>query len=246
MTFDAQTLIKETIKRYGQDCAVACSFGKDSMVVLDMALKVNKDIKVLFHNTGVEFPETIEYARSITKLWNLNLIETKPYKNKTFWDCAKQYGLPSIRKSGGKGANSPKCCYYLKERPAQIKIKELGLRAIMTGLLKCESRNRSMLMSRMDNSEQIDTCGQRYYSKSWGLFKIHPIAYWSEKQVWDYINENDLPINPVYTKWGGIYPRCGCLPCTAYKSWEKRLAKSHHKLYLQLKKIEHPYQEVLK
>ncbi len=38
--FEAKDLIKQAIERYGDNIAVACSFGKDSMVVLHMALEL--------------------------------------------------------------------------------------------------------------------------------------------------------------------------------------------------------------
>ncbi|MBD3355071.1 phosphoadenosine phosphosulfate reductase family protein, partial [Candidatus Woesearchaeota archaeon] len=85
--FDAEELTKQAIERYKENIAVACSFGKDSIVVLHMALKYKPDIKVMFNNTGVEFPETIKYKEMLVKKWNLNLIETKPIK--TFWQCVE-------------------------------------------------------------------------------------------------------------------------------------------------------------
>ena len=139
--FEPEVLIKEAIKRYGDNIAVACSFGKDSITVLYMALKYKPDIKVIFDDTGIEFPETIKYKKEITKKWNLNLIETKPYKDMTFWKCVDKYGLPNTRSNKHK-IHSPKCCYYLKEKPAMLKYKELKIRAILTGLTKAESRNR--------------------------------------------------------------------------------------------------------
>ena len=249
MTFEAEDLIKQSIKRYGDDIAVACSFGKDSIIVLYMALKYKPDIKVIFNNTGIEFPETIKYKEEITKKWNLNLIETKPYKNMTFWKCVDKYGLPNTRSNKHK-IHSPKCCYYLKEKPAILKYKELGIRAVLTGLTKAESRNRALLITRMDNGfdekEGIGFCGQRYFAKSWGIWKIHPLAYWKEEEVFKYIKDNNIPLNPVYTKWNKIYKRCGCLPCTAYLDWEKKLGKTHPKLYRKLKQIQDPKQQLLK
>jgi tRNA(Ile)-lysidine synthase TilS/MesJ len=76
---DAEKLTKQAIERYGENLAVACSFGKDSMVVLDMARKINPNVKVVFNNTGVEFPETIQFKNEMVKKWKLNLIETQPY-----------------------------------------------------------------------------------------------------------------------------------------------------------------------
>jgi len=241
MTFEAEELIKQAIERYGEHIVVACSFGKDSIVVLHMALKYDPNIKVMFNNTGVEFPETIKYKNKIVKEWDLNIIETKPIK--TFWECIDQYGVPGIRVKN-KGSNVPMCCTYCKEKPAINYYKKHKTIAVMTGITAEESRQRSLLIKRYDN--HIEFCGQRYYAKTQSLWKLHPLAYWTEKEVWSYIKNNNIPINPVYTKWNGLYKRCGCLPCTAYLDWEKKLSKSHKKLYLKLKSIQEPTQRRLK
>jgi len=246
MVFEAEDLIKQAIERYGDNIAVACSFGKDSMVVLHLALKYKPDIKVMFHNTGVEFSETIKYKEMIVKKWNLNLIETKPYKDMDFWKCVDKYGIPEFR-SGKSKYHSPRCCYYLKEKPAMEIIKKEGIKAIFTGIMKEESRQRAIKLTMYDNMnktfEDISFCGQRYFAVGWNVWKYHPLANWKEKEIWSYIKEHKIPINQVYLKWNKLYKRCGCLPCTAYLDWERKLSKSHKKLYLKLKKIQHPTQK---
>ncbi len=234
--FEAEDLVKQAINRHRDSIAVACSFGKDSMVVLHMALKYNPHIKVIFENTGVEFVETIRFKNKIRQEWNLNLFETKPLK--TFWQCVEEYGLPTVRKSRGKGSNAPRCCYYLKEKPGLILQRELGITAIITGLQACESRSRTLLAMRYDNKkgpytskDDIEFCSQRWYTRSTNTWGYHPIMLWSTDEVWECISENNIPINEVYTKWNGLYPRCGCLPCTAYLSWKERLSISHSRLY---------------
>jgi len=251
MPFDAGILVKEAIERYKENISVSCSFGKDSLTVLHMALKYDPNIKVVFFNTGVEFAETLRFKDRMKKEWNLNLYETKPIKS--FWQCVKEYGLPTVRKKGGKGSNAPKCCYYLKEKPARLIEKKLGIKATITGLQACESNSRRLLAMRYDNKKArymsynaIEFCSQRWYTRSTGMWYYHPIMLWSVDDVWTYIRKNNLPINPVYEKWGGVYKRVGCLPCTAYLMWEERLSKSHPKLYRMLKKIQDPHQERLK
>jgi phosphoadenosine phosphosulfate reductase len=44
-----------------------------------------------------------------------------------------------------------------------------------------------------------------------GLIKLNPIINWTEKQVWDYIHENEVPYNVLHDKH---YPSIGCKPCT--------------------------------
>jgi len=249
--FEAEDLVKQAIERHGENIAVACSFGKDSMVVLHMALKYNPNIKVIFENTGVEFPETLKYRNMMVKKWNINLFETKPLK--TFWECVKIYGLPQHRKQGGKGSNAPKCCQYLKEKPALILQRKLKINAMFTGLQACESRARSLIAKRYDNKkapymskeihgEIVEFCSQRWFTRITNMWNYHPIMLWNVKDVWEYTHKHKIPINEVYTKWNGLYPRCGCLPCTAYISWEKRLSISHPKLFRMLKKFECPEQ----
>jgi phosphoadenosine phosphosulfate reductase len=238
----ADKLIQNSVNHYQDRLAIACSFGKDSVTVLHMALKHDPDIKVVFSNTGIEFPETIKYKEQLAQQWGLNLHEAYHEPGTTFWTLIKKHGLPQIR---GKGKHrTPPCCTHLKEKPALAKYRELGVKAILTGITAAESRQRALLIARYDNNPDTKICGQRYYSTSQDLYKIHPIAHWQPEDVWQYIHQNKIPINPVYQKWGGIYNRVGCLPCTAYRDWDKKLPKTHPKLYQKL--MSHSPQTLLK
>ena len=62
-----------------------------------------------------------------------------------------------------------------------------------------------------------------------GVMKAHPIAYWSTKEVWQFIKDNNIPINPAYAKYN--VKRVGCMVCTAFIGWEKQMAKNFPKLY---------------
>ena len=44
------------------------------------------------------------------------------------------------------------------------------------------------------------------WDKRFGLWKLNPLADWSEEQVWSYINEHDIPYNPLHDQG---YPRSG-------------------------------------
>jgi phosphoadenosine phosphosulfate reductase len=44
-----------------------------------------------------------------------------------------------------------------------------------------------------------------------GIWKVNPLADWSEKDVWRYIFEHDLPYNPLHDRG---YASIGCVPCT--------------------------------
>lgn len=44
-----------------------------------------------------------------------------------------------------------------------------------------------------------------------GIFKLNPLADWSEKDIWRYVFEHDLPYNPLHDEG---YDSIGCAPCT--------------------------------
>ena len=213
-------IIRKAYNEFRKKLSVSCSFGKDSVVVLYFAREVDPDIPVLWANTGVEFPEVIKFARKLTKEWGLNLIEVKPIK--TFWQCVREYGFPWPRKvkmkNRYKAPGTPRCCYWMKEKPIKEKIHELGLEATMTGLTWDESYNRKWSLIRN---------GDWFFSKKRKYWFIHPIAYWNTFEVWMFIEENDIPFCPIYEK----IERIGCRTCTAHFGWEKQMAQVSPKLY---------------
>jgi phosphoadenosine phosphosulfate reductase len=44
-----------------------------------------------------------------------------------------------------------------------------------------------------------------------GIWKLNPLADWTEKDVWTYIFKHDLPYNPLHDQG---YASIGCAPCT--------------------------------
>jgi phosphoadenosine phosphosulfate reductase len=215
--FEAEELIRMALERHGEKLCVAWSGGRCSTVVLHMALRIKPDIKVIFCDTGVEYPETYKFVERIEREWNLNLIRTKP--EVTFWQCVERYGFPQIRKSAVKGSpGTPRCCYWLKERPMLRAFREHGLEAELLGLRAAESRARMW---------GIHDHGQFYFSKKFRMWRYHPIAFWTRRDLEDYIERNDIPISELYSKTD----RSGCWPCTGYLGWQKQLARTNFKLY---------------
>ncbi|HUT82576.1 MAG TPA: phosphoadenosine phosphosulfate reductase family protein [Candidatus Bathyarchaeia archaeon] len=53
-TAHAKEIISNAIKKYGDKLAVACSFGKDSMVVVHLALSVKLDVPIFTVMTSIK------------------------------------------------------------------------------------------------------------------------------------------------------------------------------------------------
>ena len=45
--------------------------------------------------------------------------------------------------------------------------------------------------------------------------RVHPLLHWVELDVWEYVKQEGIPINPMYfAKYGKRYRSLGCEPCT--------------------------------
>lgn len=203
----SQGLVRKALRRF-KNPAVACSFGKDSMVVLHMVRQNRKTIKVLWNNTLVEYPDTYQFARHIIAEWELDCIEAKP--KVTFWQIVEEFGFPihTRNSKGRKQLAAYKCCDGLKKKPTVAALRRIDCDVYFTGLTRHESSLREL------SARQY---GDFFYSKKWGHWKCHPLQNWTNDDIWQYIREFELPYNPLYDKNevaidGGI--RTGCWPCT--------------------------------
>jgi len=219
---------------YSKNPAVAFSGGKDSIVVLHLVRQLMPNILVIFDNTGVEFPETIRYIKTLAKDWNLNLVEVRP--DTSFWKIISKKGYPI----GGRGSQffmkkmqedtgikiGNKCCYELKEKPVKRLVKEKEIDLIFVGNRVHESVMRKF---------NLADFGAIRFSSVYNTVISWPIFFFTEKDVWEYIKRHDLPINPLYNMG---YKRVGCWACMQdifhKDSRILDLRKNHYKLYMYL------------
>ena len=191
------------------------------MVVLHLVLNENPNIPVVFENTLIEFPETLALKKRIVNEWKLglNFVELKPQKGINFCRLNDRITKEKLRRDDGK-KHSNICCYHLKEKPFAIWRKTHGITHSFTGLTALESRTRMFVACRK---------GMEYYSHRDGLYKIHPIMYWTPEEVWDYSKDQGLPTNEAYSKYN--IDRIGCVWCISHRGWRKQVAKINSKVY---------------
>ncbi len=220
--------------------ALAFSAGKDSTVMLHRVLRFAPDVAVIYGNTTIEFPECVRFARQLKEEWHLNFYEATP--DVSFWWVVRNYGWPLLGKTYGVGGVAHKdsreqffqelkrqgklsggyriqsevpissaCCTFLKERPS-IKIqKKLGVDGVFIGILASESRRRKF---------NFLDYGEWYYPKSQKVWKCHPLAIWTDDDIWEYIHRYNIPYAPLYDmgytnedgKWIS-HKRNGCMFC---------------------------------
>lgn len=220
--------------------SVAFSAGKDSTVLLHMLLPYKPDILVIYGNTTIEFPECVRFAYSLRDTWKLNFREARP--EVSFWWVVKNYGWPLMGKTFGVGGVAHKtsrerffnelkargelkgdyaiqaevpissaCCTFLKERPSEKLQKRLGVDGVFLGILAGESRQRTF---------NFLEYGEWYYPKSQRIWKCHPLAIWTDEDIWEYIRRYEVPYAGLYDmgyfdeegRWIN-HKRNGCMYC---------------------------------
>lgn len=181
-------IIANAINRF-PNIAVASSFGKDSMVLMDLCQRIDPNIKILSVMTPFKPKETLEFKEYITDIWELN-IETFTYDN-----------IPDRSRVESRlyETDPDYCCEVYKVEPLAYGIKKLGLDAWMTGLRNTEG------------GEMREKFSQVVEEKEDGLFKINPILNWTEKDIWMYHALEGIPIHPLYIQG---YRSLGCAPCS--------------------------------
>lgn len=87
-----QQRIREWVEHYGEDSVyVSFSGGKDSTVLLDIVRKMYPGIEAVFVNTGLEYPEIVDFVKQYE-----NVTILRPKKN--FRQVLMEYGYPVISK----------------------------------------------------------------------------------------------------------------------------------------------------
>ncbi len=158
-------------------------------VLIDMAAKVRPGVDVLFLDTGYHFAETIGTRDAVSEVYDVNVINVTPEHS-----VAEQDALL------GKNlfARDPnECCRLRKVAPLGKALQ--GYSAWVTGLRRVEAPTRA-------NAPLIS------FDAAFGLVKINPLATWTDEEIQDYIEANNVLVNPLV--FDG-YPSIGCAPCTA-------------------------------
>ena len=186
----AVKFIRDVKKRYDLPMAVSFSGGKDSLVVLLLALESGESFSTFFLNTGIEFPETVEYVNMIEKIYGINIDRIDA--GNAFFEALNHFGPP--------GRDYRWCCKTCKLGPTTRYILEKYPR----GLLTLIGQRRYESMDRMRKGS--------IWKNEWvpNQISASPIQNWSSLEVWLYILWKKAPINPWYIR--GL-TRIGCYLC---------------------------------
>lgn len=246
----AKEVIKEFYETLDGKVYVSFSGGKDSTVLLHLVRSMYPEVRGMFLDTGLEYPEIRDFVKTFRDIdW------MKP--NTTFRESVEKNGIPypskevsryihdirystpkmkelrlgdgnySLSKKWRRLVDSPfkfnhKCCDHLKKNPADVYFRKNGLHAII-GTMQAESslRKNAFIKTGFNNFT-----GRRK--------KSTPIALFTEEDIWAYIKHYKLPYASVYDK--GL-TRTGCMFCLFGIQQEQKKMKKNR---LEMLKEIHP------
>jgi phosphoadenosine phosphosulfate reductase len=179
---------------------VGFSGGKDSQVLLELVRMSGVKFHAYYSVTTNDPPENVYFIR------NHYPEVTFLHPKRNFFKLVEHKGLPTIFHRF--------CCEYLKEKAGAGNV-------VLTGVRAEESRKRALYDTVMVKSKRKEHKNREGYSleqmeqnqhrciKGKDAVMVYPLLQWKEFEVWQFIYEHHLPVNPCYNLFG----RVGCMFC---------------------------------
>jgi sulfate adenylyltransferase subunit 2 len=195
---EAIFVIREVVAQFERP-ALLFSGGKDSIVLAFLSRKAFYPARIPFPlvhiDTGHNFPETMEYRDWLVKELGVQLI------------------VGSVQESIDKGRVKEETGYYASRNALQTvtlldTIEQYKFDAAMGGARRDEEKARAKerFFSHRDEFGQWDPKNQR--PELWHLFngrkhsgehfRVFPISNWTELDVWQYLQRENIPLPKLY------------------------------------------------
>lgn len=158
---------------------VSSSFGAQSAVMLHLMASQKPDIPVVVIDTGYLFPETYRFIDELGDRLDLNLKVFRPEMSSA-WQEARYGRRWEQGVSGIETYNRDN-----KVAPMERALEELGVGTWFAGIRRSQSSGRA-------STALIDSSGERW--------KVHPIADWSDRDIYQYLSRHALPYHPLWKK----------------------------------------------
>lgn len=194
--------------------AVLWSTGKDSTATLWLCRKAffgKIPFPVIHIDTTYKFKEMYAFRDKLAKEWGMDLIVARNE------DAIKQGVSPNDGKF--------ECCTQLKTEALKQCLDKYGFDALILAIRRDEHGIRAKERYFSPRDEQFKWNYRDQPLEMWDQFqsitegkthtRVHPILHWRELDVWEYVRQEKLPINPMYYAVNGKrYRSLGCEPCT--------------------------------
>lgn len=205
----------------GMPVTVSFSGGKDSLVAYGLASRACDNVELMYIDTGLEFPETVEYVRGFAATHGNRLHVASG--DEGFWDNVDSFGPPA--------KDFRWCCKVCKLGP-------------ITDLIEGEFPNGTVTVEGNRWLESYARSGIGFVTRNPFVpnqINLNPIRAWTAAEVWLYILSHGLEYNPLYDR---DFERIGCYLCPACLASEWRnTGRIHPELYSRWENHLHAYAE---
>ncbi len=178
-SLSAEKRVEWALQHLPDQHVLSSSFGAQAAVSLHLVTQQKPDIPVVFVDTGYLFPETYRFVEQLSERLNLNL---QTYSNPM--SPARQEAVHGQRWNQGVDGIQ---AYNLDNKvlPMERALRELDTGTWFAGLRRSQSQSRA-------DVQFLDWHGERW--------KVHPIADWTDRDVYNYLKKHDLPYHPLWEK----------------------------------------------
>ncbi|MCF5102920.1 phosphoadenylyl-sulfate reductase, partial [Pseudomonas proteolytica] len=180
----AQDILKLAFSQFGDDLWISFS-GAEDVVLVDMAWKLNKNVKVFSLDTGRLHPETYRFIEQVRDFYKIDIELISPDQSK-LEPFVKEKGLFSFYKDG-----HGECCGVRKIEPLRRKLS--GVSAWATGQRRDQSPGTRSQVAALE----VDTA---FSTPERPLYKFNPLAQMTSEEIWGYIRMLELPYNSLHER----------------------------------------------
>jgi thioredoxin-dependent adenylylsulfate APS reductase len=188
---EASDILSWAVDTFGDSFAIATSFQKEGMVILDLAWRISTGVRVFTLDTGRLPEETYQMMETVRQRYGIAVEIVFPERE----DVEELVAIDGPNLFYSSVPARQRCCDVRKVRPLERKLATLQSWA--TGLRRDQGETRSGIPKVERGAE--------------GRVKICPLADWSARRVEEYLAENGVPVHPLYARG---YTSIGCAPCT--------------------------------
>lgn len=190
---EPEDLLEWAFGKFHPRLAIVTSFQIDTLVLLDMAWQINRNVRVVTVDTGRLPQETHDLIDTVRAKYGIE-VEVRYPEAAHIETLVKRDGMNLFRDSVVKRLL---CCHIRKVLPLQKALE--GLDAWITGLRRDQWATRA-------NIRKVDLDHDHG-----GIVKLNPLADWTHDDVWAYAKKFDVPYHSLYDQG---FTSIGCIPCT--------------------------------
>ena|SRR5665647_65664 len=185
-------VLADLSKQFPGQVTFSTSFSFEDQVITHKILSNQLPISIFTLDTGRLFAETYSVWSATNERYHSTIKAFYP-DNSLLETFVAEKGPNSFYESV---ENRKACCYIRKVDPLKRALRNNAI--WITGLRAEHSADRH-------NMPQVE------WDESNGLIKYHPILHWTTEEVKEFINQNNIPYNPLHDKG---FVSIGCAPCT--------------------------------